>query len=91
MANIPIALELSFLPEHDLTIWTSFEGYQDTYASEIGGKSSVVPKIWSKMVRVKKLASMRKIAELMKHILDTWRSMTQVPRLRFIDRKRQLV
>ena len=91
MANIPIAPGLSFLPEHDLTIWTSFEGYQDTYASEIGGKSSGVPKIWSKMVRVKKLASMRKIAELMKHILDTWRSMTQVPRLRFIDRKRQLV
>ena len=43
------------------------------------------------MIRVKKLASMRKIAELIKHILDTWRSMTQVPRLRFIDRKRQLV
>ena len=91
MASISITLGLSFSPEHDLTIWTSFEGYQDTYDSGFEGKDSGVPKIWSKTIRVKKLASMRKIAELIKHILDTWRSMTQVPRLRVINRKRQLV
>ena len=91
MASISIALGLNFLPEHDLTIWTSFEGYRDTYDSWVEDKDSGVPKTWSKMIRVKKLASMRKIAELIKHTLDTWRSMTQVPRLRVINRKRQLV
>ena len=91
MASISIALGLSFSPEHDLTIWTSFEGYQDTYDSGVEGKDSGVLKIWSEMIRVKKLTSMRKIAELIRHILDTWRSMTQVPLLRVINRRRQLV
>ena len=91
MASISIALGLSFSPEHDLMIWTSFEGYQDTYDSGVEGKDSGVLKIWSEMIRVKKLTSMRKIAGLIKRILGTWRSMTQVPRLRVIDRNRQLV
>ena len=52
MASISIALGLSFSPEHDLTIWTSFEGYQDTYDSGVEGKDSGVLKIWSEMIRI---------------------------------------